>query len=111
MIVGVSDFLVTLQEKIAPYPPWVIACAGGIAVAIILILVAKAFRLAAIVFFVVALGMACWFGFRALTGTGDEGKEAPKTSGSAFSPAAVMIAMVGQPLSCQRFPVQCNTRQ
>lgn len=114
MIDRVSDFLVSLQEKIAPYPPWVIACVGGVVIAVILILVAKAFKLAAVVFLALALGVGGWLAFRAVTEKEpviEEEQERPGVNGGIFPNLPAMIAMVEQPLSCQRFPGHSNTRQ
>ena len=114
MIDRVSDFLVSFQEKIAPFPPWVIACVGGIAIAIILILVAKAFKIAAVLFLALALGVGGWLVFRAVTGEEglmEEERERPRVIGAVFPAFSAMVAANEQPLSCQRFPGHSNTRQ
>jgi hypothetical protein len=114
MICRVSDFLVTLQELVAPYPPWVIACVGGVAIAIILILIAKTFKIAAVLFLALALGVGGWLIFRAVTDREpkiEEERERPRVIGAFFPGFPTMIAAVEQPLSCQRFPGHSNTRQ
>jgi uncharacterized membrane protein YhhN len=109
----VSDFLVQLQEKIASYPAWLVACATGVVVALILILLAKAFRAFAVIVFIIALGVGGWLAFRAFFSEKREESRAERLSviDSAFQPAMATIAVIVQPLSCQRFQVRCNSRQ
>jgi hypothetical protein len=109
----VSDFLVQIQEKIASYPTWLIACASGVAVALMLILIAKAFRAFAVIIFIIAVGVGGWLAFRSFISEKREEPEPerPRVIGSVFPPAMTTIANIVQPLSCQCFPVRCNSRQ
>ena len=58
---GVSDWLVQIQDKLAPYPSWMVAGAIGFVIVIAIIVVWKALRIALVALIVGVVIAGSWY--------------------------------------------------
>ncbi|MGH8019786.1 MAG: hypothetical protein ACREIA_16190 [Opitutaceae bacterium] len=72
-----SDWLVSLQEKLAGYPTWLVIGGAVIVVAVIFMLLGRVLRILGVVMFFVLAIAGVWFAWQRLTDDPDEADAAP----------------------------------